>query len=465
MKWIVVLVVILYLVIVLPVVGKLPMLDGNTEFYETYHIFTKGVAGYVQIWSSVHPPLKGLMMALGFMLGGVSTTSYTLAGVLYGVVGIVSYMYMVKRLSNVVISSTAGILLVLTGGYCALTPNGLRDVLVIMYISGALWSYVNKRWICMGMCLLAAWFTKETLLLLPGAIIAVECLVWLIQRKKLAHIPLWPLIVSIGVIALYGLWLWYLHQIGGVGWNATDAIFSPYASKGPLYIMVRNVLTFGFLNMYAYENWVHMLVFNFHWVYVSVCVLGVMFVVRRMQLRERGELFDLSNQIHKTYAVIVLFVLFYMVVVLGFQTFAIYRYVMPIVPFLYMATAAALWCMYTRIWLIGVSLHVLVYVVALVGLYASVDPVTVYIWKKYTVLDQPLYNAASMHGGNDSIAYNAQYLQIMSKRDSLIRTAQETGGPVVSGDCYYVFPDPRNEQKVFEILGFSESITQTKCVL
>lgn len=90
-----------------------------------------------------------------------------------------------------------------------------------------------------------------------------------------------------------------------------------------------------------------------------------------------------------------------------------------------------------------------------ISLFSSVDPISLAIWGKEKVLGQEIYAVRKKLAGNDGITYNMQYALIAKKRTRQILAAKSTGGTVFSEDCFWIYPDPRNDRKTNEILKLS----------
>jgi hypothetical protein len=118
--------------------------------------------------------------------------------------------------------------------------------------------------------------------------------------------------------------------------------------------------------------------------------------------------------------IMLLFIAAYSLIVLSFQTYTITRYILPLLPFVYLLAANAL----VRL---KVSYIVLSFVLlaSIASLVSSNDPVSNVIWNKYQVFGDSFY--IRKNDGFDGITYNMQFLFISRQRNDIIQRGEEKG--------------------------------------
>lgn len=393
---IVLLPIILFILVYLPYVFLIPGGDGGAEFRTAYDLFH---GHYFTSTNIYHPPLKAALFALFFKLFGV--WSYGFVGLIMGSIGIYALFHLVKMLFDTKTAMLSSCLFALSGLYVVTAQFGMIDFLLTVFILVGLLLYSKQHYWWYGLVAALAVLTKETGIFFAISVFIVE----LMQRKR----NLLPLILPF--IAMLG-WLFFLAFTGRHLWNAYN--FSETQSHGSLYTMFYNVLTLHFLNPYAYENWMHLLIFNFNWLFTVLAVMAIRYV---------------SLEKHKkTFYVIGIFSGIFFIMVLSFQTWTINRYVLPLLSFLYMLAAyGALKLRHTTFWV------TFLISIALLSLSYSIDPLSNTIWPRRTVLNETFYLKEELDGG-DGLTYNLQYAAALRERNELVQQNRCDVPPLLSLD-------------------------------
>ncbi|MBI2028522.1 MAG: glycosyltransferase family 39 protein [Candidatus Levybacteria bacterium] len=118
------------------------------------------------------------------------------------------------------------------------------------------------------------------------------------------------------------------------------------------------------------------------------------------------------NQKIKTIVAMIIFFVFYTISVLTFPVLSTPRYALPLIPII---VIAASFVIASNIKKIPVFFLLLLSTLNFVGLYFSVDPVSIALWGKNNVAQQSFYNI-SKTDIDDAVVYNLQYLLVMKKR-------------------------------------------------
>jgi hypothetical protein len=113
---------------------------------------------------------------------------------------------------------------------------------------------------------------------------------------------------------------------------------------------------------------------------------------------------------------------------------------------------------------VGIGLVVFFTGLTALRLFTSSDPVSINIWGKEEVFGESVYQLHRHLSGNDGLTYNLQYLLIARKRTALIKKAHYQKRSVLSPQCQWVFPDPRNDFQTLKILQLSGINLNKPCI-
>lgn len=97
----------------------------------------------------------------------------------------------------------------------------------------------------------------------------------------------------------------------------------------------------------------------------------------------------------------------------------------------------------------------------IVGLTSSLDPIPKSLWGTMQVLGQTIYQTAPRLSGNDGITYNLQFLLLAKKRTGILQSKQPT--KLDSSDCFWLKPDPVDDNITFEILELGNNPNLIQC--
>lgn len=433
----------------LPFIKSIPYLDGNIDFVQSYHFFTGGFPRYFTNWGSVHPPLKIIFSALFFSLFGVNPVSYNILGFLTGVVAIWAFYRLARRLFNQHSANIAAIILATSPLFLSTSIFSLRDNLMVCFILLSLYFYsLGSYPLCLFFSALS-FLSKESGLLLIICVILVEIIALIKNRKPT------KLLVSLLGLVTPIVWWHYLAINHKKSWS--DWLFSENASRGTYYTMVKNIFSLKIFNRYAYQHWLHLFIMNFNWMFWLIIIVGICLTIRKFKKKSMSWLYLLNlTQKQKTVLAIILFCFGYFFTALCLQTYAIPRYILPVLSFTYLLTAFFLSEILDFINHEFVRTIIISTMVLLIfsSLFFSIDPLSDKIWGRVKIFSQSLYGLNNHLSGNDGITYNLQFLFLTHKRSNLILTANSHQQSVISSECLWVFPDPRNDFQTLKILNF-----------
>jgi 4-amino-4-deoxy-L-arabinose transferase-like glycosyltransferase len=381
--------IVVFVILYIPSLNLIPGNDGGLEY------------GFAQQWYlgdnllkilSLHPPLKLMLFSLFFKLFGYQSTGWI--GLVFGIAGIVALYYIGKKLFDEKVAFISSLLLATSGLFLSNGVFGIHDFLMTTLILIAFFCYLDKRYIWYAVFASLAVLTKETAIFFAMSIMISDVLI----RKNAKF----PVFVPLILIAWY---VEFVHFSGYHIWN--DWNFSPTAKNGSFLTIINNIVTLKLFNQYAFENWLHLFIFNFNWVYWIFALTSIMFIK--------------TYELKKELAPIGIFFFIFLITVLSFQTFTINRYILPLLPFVYLLASYAV----MKLPLKPVFITLLI-AVSFLSLSFSVDPVSNIIWPKTQVLGESVYLNHKLDG-DDGITYNMQYLSVMQLRTDLIK----------SGDCKF----------------------------
>ncbi|MGI8420486.1 MAG: hypothetical protein ACR2LN_07660 [Candidatus Levyibacteriota bacterium] len=275
--------------------------------------------------------------------------------------------------------------------YLSVGEFSINDFIVTVMFLLAFMFYVKSQYKFYAFFASLAVLTKETAVFLTLGLVIVE----LFQKKK----RLLPLLIP--SVTLF-VWIGILTFTGHTLWNAYN--FSATASRGSVYTIYFNLISLNFLNQFAYENWLHLFIFNFNWIYTIFAMLTFLFLRKKKQRKE-------------IYAIGIVALVF-CVLVLSFQTWTINRYTLPLLPFLYLfASYGALQAHFKYF-----SILLLIFI-AFLSMAHSVDPVSDLVWPKTRIFNEAFYLKEKLDG-RDGITYNLQYLTILKQSTTEILNNQ-----------------------------------------
>jgi len=441
-----------FFALAIPFLKTLPMLDGNIQFVMSYDFFSGGLPKYFRSWESAHPPLKFLVTDLFYFVFGIKTFIYNLSGILFLIVGDIAFYFLSKKLFDKKTAELSVILFALCGLSFAVGYFFVLDSLLTTVIILALLFLSRRNLVLYSVFSSFAVLTKETGIVFPLSVIFAFAIVWTGKffRKGLSKKDIFALPYIAIPLIVYQIWNLTLASYGKSSWN--DWNFSPTAKEGGIYTVINNLFSLQIFNKYAMEQWLHLFFLNFNWVFwLTFIFLTVVFLLKKKSVLYKN--FDSGNSI--TILSIITFFLSYSLLALSFQTYTIPRYILPLLPFLYLGVATISVKVFKGKNLKLSILMIFLVLVQLVSLFKSIDPVSISLWGTEKVLGENIYGLRNHLDGNDGITYNLEYLFIASKRSNAILRASNKGQSVVSNNCYWVFPDPNNDSKMIEILNLN----------
>lgn len=434
---------VIYVFLNIPFFGNIPYLDGNIDFIKTHDFFSGGFTNLLQNWNSVHPPGKEFITFPFFVLLGVNRYSYTLIGPLFGVIGIVFFYLLTLKTFGKTPARIASFLLAINPLFLSVGIFSLTDFLLVVFAIGSFYFYLSRKNLLLSIFLSLSFLVKETGLIIPISMIAIE----FISIKKLRTFTTFLLALFTPFLIAY-TWYSFLKIQDKPLWS--DWNFSETASQGSVYTVFHNLITFSFLNKFALQNWLHLFILNFNWVYWLISVIGLIHILSRFKGKKIR--FLINMQSGKTLLSITIFFFLYSLTVLSFQTYTIPRYTLPLIIFPLLGISESLY-IFSKYHKIRIAI-LLIPVILITGfsLFFSLDPISIAFWGREKVLGEEIYAIRKKLAGSDGITYNMQYAIISKKRTNQIFIA-ESEGVVISNDCYWIFPDPRNDIKTSEILN------------
>lgn len=379
-----------------PFFGLIPYLDGDTEFLIAVNFY---LGKYLSNWMPYHPPIKLVLSSILFHFFGFF--SYSFLGYLFGIFGITALFVIAEKVFDKKTAILASLLFSLSGIYISSALFSLNDFLMTVFILFSFAFYVKEKYFLAAVLSCFAVMSKESAIIFPLSIILVE-----LCKKK------WRIVNILPFLTLF-FWVVFLHVTGHTLWNSWN--FSNDRNDGSLLTVVNNILTGSIFNNFAYENWLHLFVFNYNW------VLWIFVIWSLIKIRWNSYFF-----------IIALFSTLYTVTILSFQTFSITRYILPIIPFMYLFVAEKI--SHTRYQLLLIPI---VFVCVVTSLLTSSDPVSDIIWhNKWQILNQNFYINRKLDG-NDGITYNMQFLYLTKARTHVIRT----GNCAIDIDTLSIYPE------------------------
>ncbi|MGB9707654.1 MAG: hypothetical protein ACPL1D_02795, partial [Microgenomates group bacterium] len=335
----------------------------------------------------------------------------------------------------------------------------LADYILTILIIVSLYFYLKEKYSLYALVASLAFLTKETGLLIPVLVILVEAPYFLTEvlgikkHQSLKKLPLFIL-----PLMMASFWFLILRLSGKKAWS--DWIFSETAEKGSFYTILHNLLTFDFLNKYTYQHWLQFFFLNFNWIYCVFSIIGLTIFFKKgvnwLKIIKGLKEGDIKL---KTFIIIFSFCFSYFLTVLTFQTYTIPRYALPIIPFLLILTAFSARTIGEKFPAIKQLVVIFLFIIVVISLFFSPDPLAKKIWGEEKVLGETLYAPNRHLAGNDGITYNFQYLFILKKRTAYLLNPQNQN----KYECYWLFPDIRNDKVTLKVLNFRGVNPESPC--
>lgn len=439
----------MFLILTIPFLNVLPYMDGNIDFVQVFDFYKGGFNQYFNNWNTVHPPFKLLLIYPVFSIFGPSQYIYNIIGIIFGVIGIASIYLLTKKITNERTAFLAAIFLSIYPLFIANSIFVMRDLMLTSLIILSLYFYSSKKYFLYSISISLSVLTKETGLLLPLIIIAIE-IFFLFKNKfiinKAILIKLSFLVIP---LLVYYFWKYYLSVNRKNSWS--EWIFTNNENKSAIYTIFNNISTFNFLNPYAQAHLKQLLFLNFNWIYILIIINLVLLYILKKKFKH-----NLKPEIYKTIIVIILFVIAYCLSVLTLQTYTIPRYALPIIPFIIIGLAKSIDSIKNK--LIFRFTSILIFILMITSLFSSVDPVAKNLWGINDIFNHKIYALNDHMAGNDGITYNLQYLLIAKERSDLIKKSNNTEN-LISNYCRWIFPDPNNERLMFNALKINSNFS------
>jgi hypothetical protein len=276
-------------------------------------------------------------------------------------------------------------------------------------------------------------FTKETAILVPLAFFLLEG--WeQIRDCKLTGFKLKSatkrFLVFLPVTLSFLGWQIFMRVYGITEWRAEN--FGSVKGANSYLVHLNNLLhlkMFEPTSNFRY-NLFHAFVFNFHWIY-SLAALVLVLSYKAWRSFEGRPLNDLQLKCLKFMAI---YGILNVALVLTYETFALTRYVIPVVvvTFFYLALGLEQVENKTIRNIIGFS----ILGILLSSGFVSADPMTEKFYGRTDIAGQMAYRFPIKIVGDDSYAYNFQFRNVMNLQSEVISNAIKISSSVVSvHDC------------------------------
>lgn len=433
---------------------------------------------------SLHPPLKLFLSSIFYSIGGENFVSYHIMGIMLGYLAIVGMYLLCKNIFNKNVAIIASILLATFPLFVANATDNYTDYLVTVFLLIALYFYSKNKFFYYALAGSAVTLSKDTGLLLPASVFVIELLIFFFSNKtKKDRMPFLKRILFVS-IPLFSYFLWYLF-VRTSGFEVfKDYIFSETGDKGAIITILYNLLTLNFFHAYAKAHILEIAYLNFNWVYWLIMLFGFVSILKKTKFIkiqiamdnkiksiffimlfficfglaaitfqilftldrvfsinmnwivwptliviftrliggihiDTRKLFQRINEPKiRTILVMFLFFISYVLTVATFQIWDTPRYNLPLMPFLIIGASVVVINYSTKI---RFFLMYLLIVLNFVGLFYSVDPISIFIWSRNTASGQTFYTLDKNVLGNDDLAYNLQYLLVMEKRKNVFQ--------------------------------------------
>lgn len=443
--------ILLFSILTLPYIVNVPMLDGNIEAVQSYFIHVGGMQLNLERNSTIHPPLKMLIQALFYDLLGPKFIIFNLIGYSIGIIGILSLYSLCRSLGNTFVTKSTTLLFSIYPLFIANSLFPPNDFIITCLLLFVVRAYLKKSSLLFASTLTAITLVKETGLLALAIFIFIDLLFTFKKREKRMFYYLIPL-------ASFFFWMIYLRINGQGEWS--DHLFTETASRGTIYTIFYNLTHLKIFNPYAVSHGQQFLFLNYNWVILTIStILTIYYLLFKKNRKHFFRHITQDVQLLKTIIIMFLFSVGYYLTVLTLQTYAIPRYALPIIPFLllwFCASLLAIKSMFLR-----TTVFTLVFIILIVSLVTSIDPIPTFLWGKTNVLGQSIYATNPRSAGNDGITYNMQFLFISSSRTQILKSHQKIN--LSTNDCFWILPNRVNDDVTISILELDNKPNVLQC--
>lgn len=414
--------------------GQAPSLDPMVIYRETTQFFNGGINEIVSNGTKVHPPLIYIINSIAFLFVGKSPEAYNFVGTSIFIIDSISLYFITKKVFNRKVAIPLTVLL-FTNPFIIINSFYLaNDMLILSGIILALGFYLYDKKTLLSIILALMVLMKEAALIIIFSfflfILFDEIFIKKsIKQKVLKNI----LIVFLPALISFSTWSFYLKYLGTTEWRESFFIKTNDSS----YItVIKNLLSFEFLNIYLYQNLRNSFVFNFQWVYSLSIIIFYFLADKKAFLVEK-------NQKRYFYLVLSL-ALTYILFVFPFPTWTVPRYGLPI--FLSIFFLLSIFLARIKNIILYLFALTLLFSITIVSNIFSVDPVS----NKFGRIDikgENFYNINFWNSGPDRIIYNRQFLKLVSRQNDLIKAAIDNNSDILIDYC----DDLKLGEKVYSI--------------
>jgi hypothetical protein len=415
----------IYILCVFRYWGQPPPLDPMVIFRESTIFYFNDMKEIIAGGVYVHPPLLYILNGISFLIFGKSPASYNMLGT---IVYAFTFYFFYKTMLFVFHKKAA----VLSTLFLFLHPLIIvhsfylsNDMLIFSALISSMWAYVYKRNAVLLIVLTSLAFMKETALVILCAYLCIILATALVRAWNVRNIWSFFSQIIIWIIPLGFVLLWNMNLklLGTTEWRDPTFVSKDTSSFAVIWDMIR---TGKMINSYLGRNIYHAFLFNFQWVFVTVT--GFLLCLRVIQKNLQLTLFQ------KQFFGMITFILgMYILLVFSFPTWTIPRYVIPVLPGLYILLGILLSTIKRR-WVLTVTILILLYV-SFAALFTSSDPVTKLFYPSIESNGLSLYSIEYSSSGPDGITYNTQFLHIAYIQNMLIREAILNNADYIVTNC------------------------------
>lgn len=417
---------VLFTFLFLPFVDTPACWDEGYERGLTNIFYEHGIKAY-SMNNLAHPAFKPFLVSIFYKIGGFNQLSYNTAGLVVGYVGIIGIYLLSKSLFNKNVAVLASLLLSTFPLFLANSIFNLNDYLITVLIVAALYFYLKNKVFLYILSVSSAVLTKETAAILPVCIFAIECIFNFRSKQFFKKNFLMKLVLLLFPLLVLFTWNKFAELNGRTSsWNWN-------MPKGSAYMtIINNLITFNIFTKYAKAHISKLLFLNFNWIHWLIISTGIGVLVKDMGFKKIKERILSGRQKEKTLLVMFLFVAIYIATVLTLQIPPAARYHLPVIPFLLIGVSFVVNRFMKKIPVYAILVFSLI---NFVGLFFSIDPISIKLWNHEFMEGQHVYTKSI---GDDQLVYNLQYLFILKQRkNTIISQHRKTGESIKWDNPYY----------------------------
>lgn len=408
--------------------GEVPSLDSMVIYRESSQFFHNGLDELARMGYTLHPILINAYLSLFFLVFGTNPLSYNIAGFcVYLFALLISYFTIKKEIGFR--QASLFILFIFTNPLIIVNSIFLsNDMILLAVILGIITSMVYRKYLYLAIFLILSTISKETGLVFFLTYVGINIVYDLfnikgyLERKKRISFKRYLVIIP-SIISIIS-WRLILGHYNLTEWR--DTLFTP-GTESSFMLVVKNILTFSFVNDHLFKNLENLLIYYFHWVYTILLLISLFsFNIKKVIKNNNDDKKNIFTPL------VIIFGISYIILAFSFPTWTVLRYILPVLPTIFLPISIY----FGQFKKTSLILGILIIIFNTVNIFYSLDPLTKQEFKGDDIsYGYKMYAIGFEYRGPDRIAYNRTYLEASKKQNDIIREVYIYDPEVLITNC------------------------------